>query len=433
MCSSGVPVRSILVRSGESSLHVGVAQIIQESGIKYTCKIKPHSCPLHDDGPVWELQLKEVQLQLSNQTLETARAHVLKLQQRQRELTAKVTRYHKHLEQYQVCRAAVQEAEAALQYGDGKCVLFRDFVNDYNEKGQKVKNLVLVKETRAQNGELCVEKLHNFCSDTEAGCDSYFVADVFDHHLKSKANGGSGFFDGITSITLSGDHGPHFASVQTMYNETLFWKKYGKTVVLKFLCSYHAYNRCDGAGACVKLEAAAAAKNNCGPLSAGDYATLMNTTNHAETYAFTFVNINRGADVFPKLAKVQGIKKFCEVVFAHADTDGDLSAHTAGVILARNITGVGALTVFDLAIHPKDWGRLCKDCTSTTKRPVYHTKEQTKCAATVRSHALVVADRKQREILVNPDPARISGPQVARKQSSRERSGVGRGGEDDGA
>ena len=167
-----------------------MVQLIQDSGIKYTCKIKPHSCPLHDQGPVWELQLKQINAQLAagNQTA----AVDTKLRQRQRELTKKVSRYELHLKQYAVCRGALKAAEDALRYGDRCCVVYRDFVNMYNDKGNKVKNLVT--------------KLHNFSTDSKSGCDAYYVADVFRHHLTPASLGGSGMFDDIDRITLGGDH-----------------------------------------------------------------------------------------------------------------------------------------------------------------------------------------------------------------------------------
>ena len=183
-------------------------QIIQRSGIKYTCKIKPHSCPLHDNGPVWELQLKRVIAQLAKPE-NLSSTQVTNLKQRQRELTTKVRRYELHLKQYSVCREAMHKAEEALTFGDRKCVVYRDFVNCYNEKGQKVKNLVLVKITRGEDGELVVVKINNFSTDLESGCDSYYMADVYEHHFTKKALGGSGHFDDVDDIIMSGDHGIH--------------------------------------------------------------------------------------------------------------------------------------------------------------------------------------------------------------------------------
>ena len=102
-----------------------------------------------------------------------------------------------------------------------KCVLYRDFVNMYNEKGQKVKNLVLVKLTRNDRNTLDVVKLHNFCTDSKSGCDAFYVADVFDHHLKPEAQGGSGEFDNIDHITMCGDHSTKVASSKNTLNVSI--------------------------------------------------------------------------------------------------------------------------------------------------------------------------------------------------------------------
>ncbi len=400
-----------------------MVQLIQDSGIKYTCKIKPHSCPLHDQGPVWELQLKQINAQLAagNQTAVVA----TKLRQRQRELTKKVSRYELHLKQYAVCRDALKAAEDALRCGDRCCVVYRDFVNMYNDKGNKVKNLVLVKITRGEDGELIVTKLHNFSTDSKSGCDAYYVADVFRHHLTPAALGGSGMFDDIDRITLGGDHGPHFASIQTMWDESTFHARFGKTLTILFLCSYHAYNRCDGAGVCVKTEAEAAARNNCGPISADDYATLMNESNHSDTFSFTFDTINRSVDIFPrKLCEMPGVKKFCDIVFIHADVNGTLGARTAGVVRARLLPGMGEYQVFDLVAPPTEWGKLCKPCTHKEQRPVYHTRDSTKCAPAARGLARSSSVNILRANLQQPGSKRLSGQQVPLKRKIREKEGV---------
>ena len=386
------------------------------SGIKYTCKLKPHSCPLHDQGPIWELQLQQVKSQLASGT---SNALSGKLQQRMRELSKKIARYELHLQQYEVCRAAMKKAEDGLRFGDRKCVLYRDFVNCYNEKGQKVKNLVLVKIVRGEDDDLVVTKLHNFSTDKLSGCDAYFVADVFNHHMKLETDGGSGLFDDIDHITLSGDHGPHFASIQSLWDESNLLTKFQKTFELKFLCSYHAYNRCDGAGVCVKTEAEAAARNNCGPISAGDYASLMNSSNYTGTFSFTFETINRSVDVFPeKLTKMPGIKKFCDVIFTHADAKCG-STHTIGVVRARMIPGVGRYEVFDLSLRPKDWGRMCKPCSNKEQRPVYHNKEESKCTLTARALLRSADEKRCRDSLQQPQKSRICSSQVPCKQNRK--------------
>ena len=149
------------------------------------------------------------------------------LQKEHRDLNRKIARYHRHLEQYAKCRDEIKRVEDSLKFGDKRCIVFRDFVNCYNERGDKVKNLVLVKITRSEDGDLIVDKIHNFCTDKASGCDAYYVADVFDHHFKAADEGGSGLFDEIETIYLAGDHGPHFSCIQTVYNESCFWKTTG--------------------------------------------------------------------------------------------------------------------------------------------------------------------------------------------------------------
>ena len=270
----------------------------------------------------------------------------------------------------------------------------------------------MVKITRGEDKQLVVTKIHNFNADKQDGCDSFFVADVFDHHLKSTADGGSGLFDDVSDIILSGDHGPHFASVQTLWNESQFQAKYNKRLRVLSLCSYHAFNRCDGAGVNVKREAERAARDNCGPLTALDYATLMNTSSFSDSFSFTFAQINRGADVFPKaLAKMIGIKKFCDFVFVGGATEsGDVVQLQAGVVRARQVPDSGQYTLFDLVPRPKDWGRLCQQCSDSLERAVYHRKEKTTCSATARALVSAANNKATRAHLVEPDPNRISGP-----------------------
>ena len=87
---------------------VAVPQVIRESGIKYTCRHKPHSCPLHDEGPIWVLRLRDVTARLA---ANPDRDQFAKLLKEQRELQTKVNRYKLHLQQYEKCRAAVKQAE----------------------------------------------------------------------------------------------------------------------------------------------------------------------------------------------------------------------------------------------------------------------------------------------------------------------------------
>ena len=99
---------------------------------------------------MWELQLEHVNQQLADTDINLNEKQRQLLVQRQRELRKNVALYETHLKQYETCRKEIKRVEQNLVYGDGKCVLYRDFVNCYNERGGKVKNLVLVKVLAAK-------------------------------------------------------------------------------------------------------------------------------------------------------------------------------------------------------------------------------------------------------------------------------------------
>ena len=90
--------------------------------------------------------MQSVQRELAEKP-DPARAEQLRKQQRN--LQKDISRYQLHLAQYEVCRKKVTEFENSLRYKDGRCLLLRDFVNQYNEEGGHVKNLNFVKIARA--------------------------------------------------------------------------------------------------------------------------------------------------------------------------------------------------------------------------------------------------------------------------------------------
>ena len=170
--------------------------------------------------------------------------------------------------------------------------------------------------------------------------------------------------------------------------------------------------RCDGAGVNVKMLANAASRDGHGPISAADYARLMNQSNFLHTFSFTFATINRGIGVFPKLKPMPGVKKFCEMVFTKLDG----SPSDVGVVRARLVPGRGDFTVFDLLPRAKNWGRMCGKCSNVERQPVYHKKDRTRCARTQNAVDLIDAEHELRNDLPNPDPTRIREEQVPRKK-----------------
>jgi hypothetical protein len=159
--------------------------------------------------------------------------------------------------------------------------MYRDFVSWYGPDGAKIRTLVFVLIHKGQP-----KYIFNVYWGKEAGCDTFFYRDAMSHLL-----GKTNMLDQIKTLYISGDHGPHFRSRRAFYfDSTVFeltktWreessglkkkkKKNNKKIKMKrkkmnsyslagleiechFLPSYHAFNRCDGAGmflkwACVK-------------------------------------------------------------------------------------------------------------------------------------------------------------------------------------
>jgi hypothetical protein len=155
----------------------------------------------------------------------------------------------------------------------------------------QLKNLVLVMLWRKQPDQkiLLQRNFHHFCTDAETRkTDSYYVADVFDYHLREE---GPRTFRKFHKIYLCGDHGGHFSSQETIFNESTFKTKYNIEVECLFLCSYHAYNLCDGVGVHSKREAEKVNKSGLLLVSAGDYAHQMRNSNYENTKSVAFEKI----------------------------------------------------------------------------------------------------------------------------------------------
>jgi hypothetical protein len=60
---------------------------------------------------------------------------------------------------------------------------------------------------------------------------------------------------------------------------------FGKTVHSIFLCSYHAYNRCDGAGVVPTRLAAQLKRDGRGPVGAAAYARMGNSSTTFRSYS----------------------------------------------------------------------------------------------------------------------------------------------------
>ena len=343
------------------------------------------------------------------------------LEKKGRKLRAQVTLYHLHLKQFETCRATIKKIEDNLV--PGEALVYRDFVACYNCEGHKVQNLVLVVEWRTEvGGPLRVMKLNNYCSDPDSrSSDAHYVADVFEFHMRTGKDGDSSYYSNIfrmnkiTTVFLSGDHGPHFSAAATIYNESTFLSMYGIRLLTFFLCSYHAYNRCDGAGVEGKRLGKAAAKDRDPIRTGGEYARAINTSRHFNSVGFTYDQIDRRPDRFPPLLvtgkdeEVLNLRQMCEIKYTFIGEDGTESRED-GVILCRTVPAAPGdkglpYEVYDLRSSPPG-GALCRCCSKMQQRPVRHGGSMCTQAAAVLTD---VHNLKAELVLVpGPNPSRIS-------------------------
>jgi hypothetical protein len=374
--------------------------MLKAKGIKYTYNVHRHPCPVHEEGPIWERKLKQIEDELSKLT--TDMDSYAQTKAACRHATWKVLFYHVHKKQYEYCRPYTDAILETMR--PGKCMIYRDFVNQHNEQNGKVANLVLVVLWReVEKGPLNMIKISNICTDADSqSTDAAFVADVMNNHF---AKGRNSFFDRFTHVYLVGDHGSHFSCKQTFWEESQFFSKYRKVLTCLFLCSYHCYNRCDGAGLEVKLVANVAVKNHKAPITAEHYAALVNNGPYVGSHAIAFPRINRSEPPV-KLKKIGDDlhRKFCHLQFWYKD-ENNICKSEPGIVLAKVLSGPpsvsGKFHVLDLLDR-----ELCQYCSNLKQRPMRHVIQQCPFAE---------KDPLDRNLLKTPDPLRIVGTQFCRK------------------
>ena len=354
-------------------------EILKAAKLKYTTNLKPTYCKLCEEGPCLLTELEknaqiadrlrqrkeELEMELitgcgvtiATKDLEYNRSATAKCEKglqdnikRRRELSKAMCKYEQHLKQFIHCRAEVKKIEHSLQQGE--CLMYRDFVSQYCCDGSKMCNLQLVVVFKDKMDVQRQVQISNF-SHCESN-DAFFVQDVMDLHMKGKNNGGSGVFDKYRKITITGDHGVHFSDVQTVYNESRMFEKYGKEIHIVSLCSYHCYNRCDAAGVHSKKLAQREAKNG-NPLKiAKDYTKAVLDDMRPDTIAYTFEEINRSQDVFgTELLESTGIatlRDMCEIAFDVTYEDGQ-TLRKPGIIKCRAVPFDGKFTVRTFKMH----------------------------------------------------------------------------------
>ena len=267
-----------------------VFKVVKKLGYSWSQNVYPTECPIHDKGPVcvvefenktkaltkaladWEDAQRKLYCLRENKDVRenkegqqntedaataaaavseaSARAKWSEMLGEVRKLDDEKRTYERHCKQYKVCRGTIKQIEARLK--PGEAVLYRDFVSQYMTGGAKLSNLVFVvlwhDETKVGKFKK-VMKFNHLCDDKGSRSqDSYYTIDVWRWFLGS-GKGHSNFLkrNNIHTLFVSGDHGPHFSSCATMYMESCFFEEFGIRLHLFFLCSYHAFNRCDGA------------------------------------------------------------------------------------------------------------------------------------------------------------------------------------------
>ena len=370
-----------------------------------------------------------------------------------RNAAAPKARYERHLEQYKSCRAVAKDLEMNMLAGD--VMFYRDFVAQYNCDGRKIANLVLVALWRETDGGfLHTFKFNNFCSNKkENSADAFYVADVFNFMLGQGGNHTHlQFMDGIRMkaknhdrdprLFIVGDHGTHFVDVHTMYNESTFYAKYGFETYVFFLCSYHSFNRCDGAGVeSIRLQNSAL-RDRRGWRWGYEFAAGINRSSYHNSVGFDFPVILRDDSVFPVKCRKQkktasdaswGIRQRCEVRYYWFEEG--VPMREDGVILLRYVpvtppstfwaqtgqrsmhAGAGEpFEVLDMRANPPG-GLLCEKCSKSHQRPLRHALNSSECISSSKES---VSSRVKNDSIavVGPDPERV-GPDNARYQTDK--------------
>jgi hypothetical protein len=185
------------------------------------------------------------------------------------------------------------------------------------------------------------------------------------------------------TIFISGDHGVHFSAIDTIINESKWSNTFRPDgqkirIHLLFLCSYHAYNRCDGAGALTVVEKKRLRKLGIAPINAKEFAIAMDRSHHQNVQSWPFPYIDRSHHVFPwtaqkKITAQEKLRDKCEIRFDFLDEKGQISSEF-GVALVRDVPGPfdkWDYLVVDLLEREKG-DKMCKECSNRFQRPVRH-------------------------------------------------------------
>ena len=212
---------------------------------------------------------------------------------------------------------------------------------------------------------------------------------------------------------MVGDHGVHFSCAKTMYKESSSFHVYNKEIELKFLASYHAYSRADGAGAEDSVALRRDMRAGLPRWGAEAMKEMTNNSNDVRSWAYMFPKINRSEGIFPPDKHIQApklLRKWNQVKFEYPGRTED----TIGILQYRLVSGEGVWQWADLLAKARaDVDKLCDSCSTADQQIVRHLQED--CPRPDSIHNLPVFQDLEH------DPARIQGPQVqtAKKRNKK--------------
>ena len=256
-------------------------RILKRSKVRFVQARVEHNCDIHKNADANKRELATAQDELAQMEKELKAARAGKCKGDVARLTPliapkrlEILKLEKDVEH---ARIHFIHYKTALKYVKGieynlrpnQVLLYRDFVNQYSYKGKKINNLIFVVSRPSPTGEgNIIDYVNNVA---EARRTSAFHAIALDRLLKRGDLTPPG-----TELFISGDHGPHFWSWDTLMWQSTIFDKYKVKVEIVGMCSYHAYNRCDTHGANIKKIARNMSTKGSGPRTSPEFAALIN-------------------------------------------------------------------------------------------------------------------------------------------------------------
>lgn len=153
------------------------------------------------------------------------------------------------------------------------------------------------------------------------------------------------------------------------------------------MCSYHAFNLCDGAGVHAKRVAVDLSKLGTILLTGRDFACAFNQSSYLSDVCIPFDSINRSTDTFPAVAVIGRpitdtygdkysqkwpLKKYCELQYWYEDEEKKI-VREPGYIRASLRSGTSEYYLMDLLpqrkAEPEPTSVFCGRCSTKAQRP----------------------------------------------------------------